>query len=162
MTERLTLSLFFTHNLPTAVPYRTTHTTDLHKERLQNFAVGGSAMTQPKEDALEHVLLEEELELQLGLLKDQNSASTDLFPDDEAELQALPHLKDPTASSSTSDDKVDAKQQQQQHEEGPFHKPTPSEILEFEETVLEENLLEPFLICMAIACIAFVPQLLNV
>jgi len=116
-------------------------------------------MTQPKEDALEHVLLEEELELQLGLLKDQNSGSTDLFPDDEAELQALPHLKDPTSSSSSSDNKVAAKQQH--HEEGPFHKPTPSEILEFEETVLEENLLEPFLICMAIACIALVPQLLN-
>ena len=107
-------------------------------------------MTQPKEDALEHVVLEEELELQLSLLKERNEVDTSLFPDDKAELQALPHLKDKTS-----------KQEEQHHEKGILHKPTPSEILEFEETVLEENLLEPFLICLAIACFALMPQLLK-
>lgn len=115
---------------PTCFPFLT----ELHKERLQNFAVGGSGMTQPKEDALEHLMLEEELELQLGLLKEHAPDAT-LFPDDEAELKAMPHLKDDAAAT-----------QKEHHDEGLFHKPTPYEIYELEETVLEENLMEPFLV----------------
>jgi len=91
-------------------------------------------MTQPKEDALEHLMLEEELDLQVSLLKEHTPDST-LFPDDEAELKAMPHLKDDASS----------KQHEKEHE-GLFHKPTPYEIYELEETVLEENLMEPVLV----------------
>lgn len=113
--------------------------------------MGGSAMTQAKEDALEHLVLEEELELQLNLLK-EHTPDTSLFPDDEDAIKAMPQLKDTTPTKE---------QQLREEEQGLFHKPLPSEILEFEETVLEENLLEPFLICVAIAAFAVLPQLLN-
>ena len=99
-------------------------------------------MTQAKEDALEHLVLEEELELQLNLLKDHRSKAS-VFPNDE-EIKFMPPSTENT-----------------HEEQGFFHKPSPSEILEFEETVLEENLLEPFLICLAIAAFALVPQFLN-
>jgi len=106
-------------------------------------------MTKPKEDALEHLILEEELELQLSLLK-EHMPEAKLFPDDETELKAMPHLKDGMQAA-----KEEHKKQSR------FHKPTPSEVLQFEETVLEENLLEPFFMCVAIAAFAMLPQLLN-
>jgi hypothetical protein len=45
--------------------------TDLHKERLQNFMFGGEG-NMPKPQALEHRMLEEDLDLQLHLLKEQD------------------------------------------------------------------------------------------
>lgn len=147
--------MFFSQNAASDLLFHSVSHLDLHKERLQNFAVGGSGMTQPKEDAMEHVLLEEELEVQLGLLKD-HTPDPSLFPDDKEELEVLPHLKD-----SAADTKMKKKDEEHHEGEGMFHKPTPSEILEFEETVLEENLVEPFLICLAIAAFALVPQLLK-
>ena len=106
-------------------------------------------MTHAKEDALEHLVLEEELELQLNLLK-EHTPDDSLFPDDETVIKAMPNLKVATPTN-----------EQHEEQQGFFHKPMPSEILEFEETVLEENLLEPFLICVAIAAFAVVPQFLN-
>jgi hypothetical protein len=106
---------------------------------------GGSAMTEPAEDGLEHRLLEEELELQLALLK-EHTPNASLFPDDEEENKVLPHLKDTVAK---------------QEDVGMFHKPTPSEILAIEETVLEENILEPLMICLVIVGLGLVPQLLH-
>jgi hypothetical protein len=120
---------------------------DLHKERVQNFSTGGSAMTKPSEDGLEHILLEEELELQLEMLKDQTPDTT-LFPEDSDEMAALPHLKDKNSDI-------------EEHHEGFFHKPTPSELLYLEEEVVEENLLEPVLMCMVIAGLMFLPQVFK-
>lgn len=101
-------------------------------------------MSEPAEDGMEHLLLEEELELQLSLLK-EHTPDVSLFPNDEEEIKALPHLKD-----TVSD----------QHDEGLFHKPTPAEIIEFEGTVMEESVLEPLLICLVIAGLAMIPQLM--
>ena len=110
----------------------------------------GSAITKPAEDAFEHRLLEEELELQLALLKEHTPDAL-LFPDDDVENKALPHLKDSVAN----------KPRQEEDVVGIFHKPTPSEILAIEETVLEENILEPLMICLVIVGLAFIPQLVN-
>lgn len=104
-------------------------------------------MTKPNEDGLEHLLLEEELELQLEMLKDQTPDTT-LFPEDADEMAALPHLKDKNPDI-------------EEHNEGFFHKPTPSELLYLEEEVVEENLLEPVLMCMVIAGLMFLPQFFN-
>jgi hypothetical protein len=104
-------------------------------------------MTQPAEDGMEHLLLEEELDLQLSLLK-EHTPDVSLFPDDEEEIKALPHLKDTVASAD-------------KHAEGIFHKPTPSEIIAFEGTVMEENVLEPLMICLVIVGLAVMPQLMS-
>jgi hypothetical protein len=47
--------------------------TDLHKERLQNFIFGGEG-NMPKPQALDHRKLEEDLDLQLHLLKAQDQS----------------------------------------------------------------------------------------
>jgi hypothetical protein len=127
---------------------------DIHKERLQNFVSGGTAMTSPAEDALQHLIVEEELDLQLSLLKDHIPDST-LFPDDEDEISSLPHLKDV--------DEVPSHQKEEMKVGGMLglHKPTATEILAFEETVLEENLVEPIAICAALFALMMMPQLLQ-
>ena len=107
--------------------------------------LGGTVTTKAAEDTLDHRLLEEELELQLGLLK-EHTPDASLFPDDETENKALPHLKDTVADPK---------------DQGIFHKPTPSEILALEEVVLEENILEPLMICMVIVALTAMPQLIN-
>jgi hypothetical protein len=130
---------------------------DLHKERLQNFAMGGSGMTEPSEDALEHRMLEEELQLQLDLLKD-HTPDPSLFPDDKEELEALPHLKDQAHvhMKNTGEVVEDA-------DDPIYHltHPTPEEVLVLEETVLEESNLEPLMVCLAIGALMLLPQLLQ-
>lgn len=111
--------------------------------------LGGSAMTEPAEDGLEHRLLEEELDLQLAILK-EHTPDASFFPNDE-ENKVLPHLKDNAEKTKPP----------QEDDVGFFHKPTPSELLAIEESVLEENVLEPLIICLVIVGLAFIPQLMN-
>lgn len=68
---------------------------DLHIEHLQSFVVGHPETTAQPEEAFEHRLIEEELTLQINLLKEQMKTSSTLFPDREAEdavVETL-HLK---------------------------------------------------------------------
>ena len=102
---------------------------------------------------VEDRLLEEELDLQLQLLKEhQASPDVSLFPVDPVEDQALPHLHD---SNDATEENTNA-----EHDKGFFHKPTPEEIFVLEETVMEENLLEPIAMCLAIVGLALLPQFL--
>jgi hypothetical protein len=88
---------------------------------------------------LESRLIEGELDLQMALLKEQNSITdVSVFQTDEIDddILHLPHLH------------------------GILHKPSPTDIYVFEETILEENLLEPIAICCAIVGLALLPQLM--
>lgn len=130
----------------------------IHKERMHHLIFGSNDHS-PTDDAtatttLESRLLEEELDIQISLLKEQNSITdVALFPMEAMKEAMVPPMFNTNDDeiSSTSDHKTT---------EGIFHKPTPSEVLAFEETVLEENLLEPIAICVAIIGLALVPQLL--
>jgi hypothetical protein len=129
--------------------------TELHQERLQNLMVGGGgygslAFSVDSGTAIEDRILEEELALQLQMLKEHQSTDVSLFPVDPAEDQALPHLHD-TNDAGVEKDVAN-------HEQGFFHTPTPEEIFVLEETVLEENLLEPIAMCLVIVGLAFLPQ----
>lgn len=68
---------------------------DLHKEHLQSFVVGHPESTAQPEEAFEHRLIEEELTLQINLLKEQMKTSSTLFPEGEAEdaVEETLHLK---------------------------------------------------------------------
>jgi hypothetical protein len=109
-------------------------------------------------------VLEEELDLQLALLKEHNSiADVSLFPIDTVEDKILSRLHD--ARDLTNNDIDDPNvglesttSQSATHEAGFFHQPTPVEIFAMEETILEKNLLEPIAICLVIAGLALVPQ----
>jgi hypothetical protein len=102
--------------------------------------------------SIEDRILEEELELQLQMLKDHQSADVSLFPVDPVEDQVLPHLHDTNDAGAEKDAAAS-------HEQGFFHTPTPEEIFVLEETVLEENLLEPIAMCLVIVGLALLPQL---
>lgn len=121
--------------------------TDLHNERVQNFVAGGTAMTEVKEDALEHRLLEEELDLQLSLLEEHVPDPT-LFPqvvEEVGTMEPLPHLKDHTPTAEA----VEKVHEQQL-------------TMALEESVLEESNLEAATICLAIGALFVLPQLLHV
>jgi hypothetical protein len=107
-------------------------------ERLQTFVVG----TGNYRDTFESRLLEEELDIQIALLKEQNS------------------ITDVTVSAANGIDD-ECVPNQDRKTRGFLHKPTMSEIAVFEETVLEENLLEPIAICCAIIGLALVPNIMK-
>ena len=112
--------------------------------------MGGPTGVRNSKDGIEHLLLEEELELQLGLLKRHSETDVSLFPEEMA--PSLPHLKDNVPDESHPE----------HHDElVHFHKPTPSEILAVEETLLEENTLETIMFCLVMAAFIFAPQLLH-
>lgn len=100
------------------------------------------------EESLEHRLLEEELDLQLSMLRDQNdfvlSGNPNLFPEVEEPMQELPHLKDHTHS----DDEKKAVEKAEL-------------ALALEETVLEESNLEAIALCACIAAVLLFPTLLH-
>lgn len=110
---------------------------ELHSERLQTFVFGNTFHDNDTDmEAMEHRLLEDELEFQLGLLKEQ-MPDDKLFPDEIAEL---PHLHD---------DKE--------------HHETVNTMLANENLLLaeEENLLEPLAICGVIVALMFLPQIMH-
>lgn len=99
-----------------------------------------------KPQALEHRMLEEDLDLQLHLLKEQDSMhNPKLFPDVETEdMQELPHLKD-------HNPKKDAEQL--------VHKVEHDMVLA--DPVMEESNLEAIALCVTLAAIWYLPQLMD-
>lgn len=97
------------------------------------------------------MLLEEELDLQLSLLKRHDKVDVALFPDDPKEIEALPHLKDAEMTESKSEEKKHSL----------FSKPKPDQILAIEESILEENTLETAMFCMVMAAFIFLPQIFH-
>ena len=100
------------------------------------------------EESLEHRLLEEELDLQLSMLRDQNdllqSGNPNLFPEVEEPMEELPHLKDRTHY----DEEKKALEKAEL-------------ALALEETVLEESNLEAIALCACIAAVLLFPTLLH-
>ena len=118
--------------------------TDLHKERLQKFMFGGSGMTAPSEDALEHLVLEEELDIQLALLKEA-TPDPSLFPDDA--IHDLPHLKD-TMPESGRLSQINNLVHNAEVE------------MAREEAMLGESALETLAMCAAVTILCVAPQML--
>jgi len=118
---------------------------NLHLERMQHFALGGPVtgleMPQGQRD---HLVIEEELELQLNLLKDTTPYPT-LFPEVEGEMEELPHLRDNTVSHRVEDIVHRAEN-----------------ALAMQETVLEESNLETLVICSVVLALAVSPQIANI
>lgn len=96
-------------------------------------------MTTPDEDALEHLVLEEELDLQLMLLKDHTPPPT-MFSE-SAPMEELPHLQDTWETS-----KLEAAVHNAEVE------------LALEETVLGEAAMEMMAMCAVVALLALAPQ----
>jgi hypothetical protein len=84
--------------------------------------------------------LEEELDLQLAMLKQKQSDQVDssLFPN---KMEGLPHLKDNEAHSPI------------------LVKPSADQILAIEQSFFEENTLETTLFCLIMAALMIMPQL---
>jgi hypothetical protein len=121
----------------------------LHKRRFQKFLFGENPVPAKGYSdtlSLEDRLLEEELDLQLGLLQEHEvlQTSRDLFPEVQPPMKELPHLKDETQFS---------------HDEEVIH--NGNRVLALDETILEESILETAAICLAIGALWFVPHLLD-
>ena len=93
------------------------------------------------EDAFQHSLMEEELDLQLHLLREE-TPNPSLFPEVEDSMPELPHLKDGTTLDKTKKN-IEKK----------------NEIF-FMEELMEEGVLESLAFCGLIGLIAFAPQLI--
>ena len=92
---------------------------------------------------MEHLIMEEELELQLNLLKAE-TPDPSLFPEVEEKMAELPHLKDDTVSKKAEDFVHQA------------------ELVALEqESILDEETLEAAAICLVIAGLLFLPQLVH-
>jgi hypothetical protein len=98
----------------------------------------------PNPKALEHRMLEEDLDLQLHLLKEQTLRNPKLFPELEPDMKELPHLKDNTLKKDT-----EMMVHKAEHE------------LAMAETILEESVLEGVAVCMVLAALWFTPALAN-
>lgn len=106
---------------------------------------GGSPSNRPSDETLQHLVLEEELEMQLALLKDHDASDVSLFPDEMKEK--LPHLKEENGHREGIEfPKLDLKG------------PSPGQILAVEESILEENTLETAMFCLVMAAIILIPQ----
>jgi hypothetical protein len=103
-------------------------------------------MSKTSPETMEHLIWEQELDLQLSLLKNkQEEPISSLFPEIESEIQELPHVKKLSVAEET---------------ERLVHS---AERLAFQqETVLSEDTLETAVICAAIAGMVLLPQLLQV
>ena len=107
-----------------------------HAERMQSLVSGHE--NDCSSGILESRLLEGELDLQMALLKEQNSIT-------DAVVIATDEIEDEDLHNTRT--------------QGMFpHTPTTSDILALEETILEENLLEPIAICCAIIALTLLPQ----
>lgn len=91
-----------------------------------------------KEREMEQLLLEEELENQLALLKKEKPKAT-LFPEVEDPMEQLPHLKDGTMAA------IGAQEQK---------------LFMLEEAFLEENVAETIAFCTILAILMIAPQLI--
>ena len=96
----------------------------------------------PSDDMLANRIIEEELELQLGLLKSETPDST-LFPDDE--MLALPNLKGEKKRGNPVEDVVHGAEA----------------MAVSTESIMDEETMETVVICAAIAGLVFLPQLFQ-
>ena len=93
------------------------------------------------EKATEQRLIEEELDLQLSLLKKKTKEEThdvNLFPEVEDAMQELPHLKDGTMAQKVAEKE---------------------KLFFMEEAFLEENVLETIGFCAVLALLMFAPNI---
>ena len=115
-------------------------TTELHTERIQSLLFGSNVVSNEK--ATEQRLLEQELDLQLSLLKKNIKDSTrdvNLFPEIEDSMEELPHLKDGTLAQEVAEQK---------------------KLFFLEEAFLEENVLETVGFCAVLALLMFAPNII--
>jgi hypothetical protein len=112
----------------------------LHFERIQNFAAGGTGIM-PPEEAFQHQLMEDELELQLDLLQRATPSPT-LFPEVEDNMAELPHLKDVPSSAKAKTIIEDSKS------------------LAVVEELIEDGMMESLAICAMIGLLVLAPQLM--
>jgi len=115
---------------------------NLHKERMQNLVFSNSLVDQPSGETLGHFLLEEELDLQLAMLKDHDNSEKSLFLVEMEAMQETTAKKDEMGNISNV-----------------LHltAPTPTQILAIEESVMDENTLETAMICLVMAGIMVLP-----
>jgi hypothetical protein len=130
---------------------------DLSEARVKNLVMGGlMATTTPTyvADDIGYRVLEQELELQLALLK-EHTPEPSLFPADANDeiTTALPHLNDPSTVSGATQQSVASVVK------NASRSLAPTTVLEG--TILEESNLEPLMICIAIVGLVFLPQLLS-
>jgi hypothetical protein len=130
----------------------------LHKQRMQRFlfADAETQHTAPIDDSFEYRVLEEELDLQLSMLRQEesNSKEMNLFPEVES-MEQLPHLTDHTVTEQLphlKDHTVN------KYNADIVHKA--EETIAWTETVFEESVLETIAVCAAIALLFIAPQLL--
>ncbi|CAB9496194.1 expressed unknown protein [Seminavis robusta] len=120
---------------------------EIHKERVQSLMFDRNSVVSA-EKAAEQRLIEQELDLQLSLLKKDLEEATPeqslfpdmtMFPDVEEPIEELPHLKDNTmAAKGVADQK----------------------LFIFEEAFLEENVLETLAFCAVLALVMVAPQII--
>jgi hypothetical protein len=123
---------------------------ELHTERVQSLIFDRSNVINA-EKATEQRLMEQELDLQLTLLKKGLEEATpesklfpgnsmNMFPEVEDPMVELPHLKDGTLSAKGVQDK---------------------KLFIFEEAFFEENVLETIAFCAVLAVIMLAPQIIR-
>lgn len=122
-------------HVPTMIP-------ELHKERIQNLALNRNAVT--GEQATEQRLMEQELDLQLNLLKRETKSTSQLFPDEM--VTDLPHLKGGSAAVVP------------QQETNPSAKP---DDFYMKELFMEENVIETIAFCSFLALLMVAPNILR-
>jgi hypothetical protein len=130
---------------------------DLSEARVKNLVMGGMMATSTPTyvaDDVGYRVLEQELELQLALLK-EHTPEPSLFPAAENDeiATALPHLNDPSTVSGSSQQSVASVV------DSVSRNLAPTTIVKG--TILEESNLEPLMICVAIVALVFLPQLLS-
>jgi hypothetical protein len=104
---------------------------------------GGSGGTRADDGALEDLVLEEELDMQLKMLK-QETPDASLFPEVEDKMAELPHLKDQTRSSA-----VEKVLHEAEHD------------LAIAESVLEESTLETLAMCSVVLGLIILPRFVH-
>lgn len=130
---------------------------DLHRKRQQKFMFGSDNIV-ASDEAFNQLVIEEELDMQLHLLK-QNMPPPTLFPKIEEDIPELPRLK--------NDWKPDTAKEANEDEDNFFHKAESmiksAEVKAVEqEAAFDEESLEAAAICLAIAGLIFTPQLFGV
>lgn len=117
----------------------------------------GSDNIVASDEALNQLVVEEELDMQLHLLK-QNMPPSTLFPDIEGDMSELPHLKNewkPDVAKETDKGKDDFI-----HKAESIMKNAEVKAVE-QEMALGEDTLEAAAICLAIAGLIVTPRLFG-
>lgn len=129
---------------------------DLHRKRLQKFMFGSDNIV-ASDEALNELVIEEELDMQLHLLK-QNTPAPTLFPDFEEDMPELPKLKN---QWSSEEKEIDDEKDNFFHKAESMIKSAEVRAVR-QEAAFDEESLEAAAICLAIAGLIFTPQLFGV